>query len=78
MASKGYLVKLRNFALTPFIFLLLSIQVTAREPTDRFKMVVDHMVNAINEQDYPRIQKDFSKTMLEAYPLKKPGPFSRN
>lgn len=69
----------RNCAkLIPVILLLLSITaITAitAEPTRRFKVVVDRMVNAINEQDYRRIQQDYGKVMLDAFPLEKSRPF---
>lgn len=50
----------------------------AEEPTPRIKVVVDRMVDAINKQDYPRIQQDFGKVMLDAFPLKKSKPFFKN
>lgn len=64
--------------LVPVMFVLLSMAVSAEEPADRFKVVIDRMINAINEQDYPRIQEDFGKNMLEAFPLKASKPFFKN
>lgn len=52
--------------------------VSAAEPEDRFKVVVARMASAINEQDYPLIQQDFGKIMLEAFPLKESKPFFKN
>ena len=69
MKNKGNCMKSHSLKLAPIIFILLSMTVSAEEPIHRFKVVVDHMVKAINEQDYPRIQKDFGKIMLEAFPL---------
>lgn len=62
---------LRLFA----VVLLVSITVSAEEAVDRFKVVADRMVDAINKQDYPRVEKDFSGIMLKAFPLKKSVPF---
>jgi hypothetical protein len=62
----------------PIILLLLSVIAFAEEPAQRFKAVVDRMVSAINEQDYSRIQQDFSKAMLDALPLSKSRPFFEN
>jgi hypothetical protein len=36
------------------------------------------MVDAINKKDYPRIEKDFGKIMLDAFPLEKSEPFFKN
>ncbi len=73
-------MKLCSLKLYPIILLLLPITITvsAEEVADRFKVVVDQMVDAINKEDYPRIQKDFSKTMLEAFPLEKLKPFFKD
>ncbi len=60
------------------MFLLLTVTVSAAEPEDRFRAVVDRMVSAMNDQDYPRIQQDFGKVMLEAFPLKKSKPFFKD
>jgi len=49
-----------------------------QSPTERFQNVVNKMVEAINNADYPGIQRDFSKVMLEALPLEKSEPFFKN
>ncbi len=58
--------------------LLLSVSASAEEPADRYKAVVDRMVDAINKEDYPGIQADFAKIMLDAFPLEKSKPFFRD
>ena len=60
------------------VLFLPAMTVSAEESQQRFKVVVDRMVNAINEEDYPRIQEDFGKVMLDAFPLKKSKPFFKN
>ena len=52
--------------------------VSAAEPEDRFRIAVDRMVSAMNDQDYLRIQQDFGKVMLDAFPLSKSKPFFKN
>ncbi len=64
--------------LVSIVISLLAMTVFAEEPTHRFKVVVDRMVDAINEQDYVRIQQDFGKVMLDAFPLEKSEPFFKN
>ena len=71
-------MKSRYLKLAPIVLLLLSVTAFAEEPVHRFKVVVDHMVDAINEQNYPRIQQDFGKVMLDAFPLSKSKPFFKN
>ena len=53
----------------------LSLAFAQDEPIARFEKVVDRMVKAVNEADYPGIQADFSKIMLDAFPLDKLTPF---
>jgi hypothetical protein len=62
------------------IFLIIcagasSLAFAQDEPTARFEKVVNRMVKAINEANYPAIQADFSKIMLDALPLEKLTPF---
>jgi hypothetical protein len=40
-------------------------------PTDRFEKVVNKMVKAINDANYPEIQKDFAQSMRDFLPLEK-------
>jgi hypothetical protein len=49
----------------------LSLAFAQDEPTARFEKVANKMVIAINEANYPAIQADFSKIMLNAFPLEK-------
>ncbi len=60
---------------TILLLLLMPMLTIAEAPTQRFKIVIDRMVDAINKQDYPRVQQDFGKIMLEAFPLKTSQPF---
>jgi len=45
---------------------------------DRFVRVVSRMVEAMNAADYVGIQRDFSKGMLDFFPLEKSTPFFKN
>jgi murein DD-endopeptidase MepM/ murein hydrolase activator NlpD len=48
----------------------------AQEPAaDRFEKVMNRMVKAINDANYPEIQKDFAQVMLDVLPLEKSKPF---
>ena len=40
-------------------------------PTDKFEKVVNRMVKAINDANYPEIQKDFAQSMRDFLPLEK-------
>ncbi len=63
------------------IIVILSSVVCAsagREPTHRFEKVVNPMVTAINEADYPAVQTDFGQIMLDFFPLEKSKPFFIN
>ncbi|MBN1588264.1 MAG: peptidoglycan DD-metalloendopeptidase family protein [Pirellulales bacterium] len=53
----------------------LTTMASAEEPAQRFQVVADRMVKAINEQDYPGIQQDFGKVVLDGFPLEKSKPF---
>ena len=62
-----------------FALILLGAMVFGQEATmDRFERVVSRMVEAINAGDYVGIRRDFSKGMLEAFPLEKSTPFFKN
>jgi len=53
-----------------------TVVVSAQEPrTDRFEKVVNRMVKAINDTNYPEIQRDFALVMLDFLPLEKSKPF---
>jgi len=71
-------MKPRYLKLASIILLFLSLTAFAEEPVQRFKAIADRMVDAINDQDYPRIQQDFGKVMLDAFPLSKSKPFFNN
>lgn len=49
-----------------------------QESADRFEKVVTRMVQAINAKNYPGIQEDFSKVMLDAFPLEKSKVFFKD
>jgi|TARA_B100001079_G_scaffold109008_1_gene93789 murein DD-endopeptidase MepM/ murein hydrolase activator NlpD len=49
-----------------------------QEPADRFEKVVTRMVQAINAKNYPGVQEDFSKVMLDAFPLEKSKVFFKD
>jgi hypothetical protein len=49
-----------------------------QKPTDRFDKVVNRMVKAINESDYPGIAADFGKIMRDAFPMEQLKPFFQN
>jgi murein DD-endopeptidase MepM/ murein hydrolase activator NlpD len=58
-----------------FVWLVFCTTAFAQEPIKRFQAVADRLVDAINGQDHPRIQKDFAKVMLDALPPAKSKPF---
>ncbi len=47
----------------------------AQDPAERYVKVAGRLVEAINAGDYPGTMRDFSKIMLEAFPLEKAEPF---
>jgi hypothetical protein len=47
----------------------------AKEATERFEKVVNRMVKAINDSNWPVVQTDFGQVMLDAFPLDKLTPF---
>jgi hypothetical protein len=71
-------MKPRYVNLIPVMLLLLSVETSAEEPVQRFKVVADRMVDPINEQDYPRLQQDFGSVLLNAFPLSKSKPFFKD
>jgi hypothetical protein len=68
-------MKLRYLKFVGIMLVLLTAEIFAEEPSDRYQVVVDSMVKAINSEDYPGIQKDFGKVMLDAFPLEQAKPF---
>jgi hypothetical protein len=75
---KGDKMRRGYMNLVPIILFLFPMVTMAEEPTQRFKVVVDCMVDAINKQDYPRIQQNFGKVLRDAFPLKESQPFFEN
>lgn len=71
-------MNLRHFISVSILCFLLTSTVFAEEAADRFHAVVNRMVDAINELDYPGIQKDFDRVMLEEFPLEESKPFFSN
>jgi len=57
------------------IVALLAVAGWAQDPAERYAAVVGRMVEAINAGDYPGTLRDFSKIMLDAFPLEKAEPF---
>jgi hypothetical protein len=47
-------------------------------PAERFQNVINNMVEAINNADYPGIQRDYGKVMLDAFPLEKSTAFFKD
>ena len=61
------------------IILFSAVCVSAEEKNaTRFEKVVNRMVKAINDADYPAAQADFAKVMLDFLPLDKSKPFFEN
>ena len=56
------------------LFLLSSVSM-ASQATDRFEKVADRMIRNINDANWPGTQADYSKVMLDAFPLEKSTPF---
>jgi hypothetical protein len=68
-------MKSRSLKFVPLILFLLCAANLAQDPSKRFQVVIDRMVDAINKQDFLRIQQDFGKVMLDVFPLSKSKPF---
>jgi hypothetical protein len=65
--------------LTVSAILFSVVLAAAQEPAaDRFKKVVDEMVEAVNEADYAAAGKDFEQSMEEFFPLEKRAPFFKD
>jgi murein DD-endopeptidase MepM/ murein hydrolase activator NlpD len=56
------------------LFLLPSVLSAAQTP-ERFEKVVNRLVKAINEANWPGTQADYGKVMLDFFPLEKSKPF---
>ena len=66
---------MRKLVLGALILFLMSSSAWAAQATDRFDKVVNRMVKAINDANWPGVQADFAKIMLDAFPLEKSTPF---
>jgi len=66
---------LKKISASLCLLLLLITVVGAETSIDRFERVAGRIVEAINAGDYEGFQRDFSKIMLEAFPLEKSRPF---
>jgi len=70
-------LKMGKTALRTIALLFLASTLQAQEATQRFEKVVNRMVEAINDANWPGVQADFGQVMLDAFPLEKLTPFSR-
>ena len=59
-------------------WMLLASAGFCESATDRFQVVTDRLVKAINEKDYPGIRQDFDQIMLDAFPLDEVEKFFGN
>jgi murein DD-endopeptidase MepM/ murein hydrolase activator NlpD len=62
---------MRKTSLVLFVWLSSASILSAQEATVRFEKVVNRMVKAINDANWPGVQADFGKEMLDAFPLEK-------
>lgn len=65
---------MRRIVLVLLVLLSASV-LSAQEATMRFEKVVNRMVKAINDANWPGVQADFGQVMLDAFPLEKLTPF---
>jgi beta-lactamase class A len=66
---------MKKVILASFVLLLLPSVLSGQEATERFEKVVNRMVKAINDANWPGVQADFGQVMLDAFPLDKLTPF---
>ncbi len=57
------------------VLLILPSVALSAQATDRFDRVAGRMIRAINDANWPGVQADFSKMVLDAFPLEKSTPF---
>lgn len=73
---------MRNNILAPVLLLLVAPVIAApqaeQSPTERFQIVINRMVEAINEKGYADTGKDFAQSMEDFFPLEKRKPFFEN
>ena len=67
--------KMRKLVLVSLALFLLPSASLAAQAMDRFEKVVNRMVKAINDANWPGVQADFGQVMLDAFPLEKSKPF---
>jgi hypothetical protein len=62
--------------LTSFLILTCCFVAGAQnQSNDRFAKVTERLVAAINAEEYEKVQQDFGKVMLDAFPIEKSKPF---
>ncbi|MFH1370244.1 MAG: peptidoglycan DD-metalloendopeptidase family protein [Planctomycetota bacterium] len=66
---------MRKTVFGAIVLLFLASTLQAQEATQRFEKVVNRMVKAINDANWPGVQADFGQVMLDAFPLEKLTPF---
>lgn len=69
---------MRKMILVLLVLFLSASVSSAQEATVRFEKVVNRMVKAINDANWPGVQADFGQVMLDAFPLEKLTPFFRD
>lgn len=66
---------MRRLSIIGLVSVLFVAVVLAEEAAERFEKVVNRMVRAINDANYPAIEADFGQVMLDFFPLEKSKPF---
>lgn len=75
---RGGTVKRSIAMLISICLALFYATALAGDPVQRFTVVVERMVDAINAQQHSRIQHDFGMVLREAFPLSKSKPFFKD
>ena len=68
-------MKMKEFIMSLLRLITLALGGNSIEKVDRYSIVINKMVSAINAGDYKLIQQDFGEEMLKAFPLEKSKPF---
>ena len=68
-------MKLRIFLILFLCLTLMHVEDARSQSSNRFTNILNRMVSAINSGDYEKIQQDFGKILLDAFPLDKSKPF---
>jgi hypothetical protein len=66
---------MKKTVLASLVLVLLPSVLSAGDTPERFEKVVNRLVKAINEANWPGVQADFGKVMLDFFPLEKSTPF---